>query len=255
MNTINHIMSYNTMSDLTNETLKTYILADRKTLLDKVVKDMSSVSQKNAPEYLSTFKNSVQTYMDLAIPEVATKKRKIKVDRFRKISPYFAYCTNFRNSKRDKSGKLTSNVLDITKEAGANWRKMSEKDRKPWVDAAEKLTTEAKVAWDLKHASSNVVTPSPDAIRDMKKADVVSSLRSAGVSIPAKANLNELREMLVAHFATADSVVRSLEVKPTADQIVKMKKAELLDLVERAGLSAKKETKAMQQALISHFAV
>ena len=250
------------MTELTSETLKSYIQADRRKLLEKIEKDMSSVSPQNSTEYLSKFGERVNSYMNLAIPEVLQKKRKVKVERFRKVSPYFAYCTNFRNSKRDKQGKLTANVLEITKEAGANWRKMSEKDRKPWIENANKLTAQAKVAWDKTHSTPALsvssapsvpstpsvpsASPTPKAIREMKKTDLLQIAESQGVSVPTKISLKALRDLIVAHFTP---------VVPTTNQITKMKKSELLALVEKAGIVSDKDTKTMQQALISHYNV
>tara|TARA_Y100000389_G_scaffold177358_1_gene189548 strand:+ start:1403 stop:2131 length:729 start_codon:yes stop_codon:yes gene_type:complete len=236
----------NTMSELNSETLKNLIVADRMTLLNTIVKDMTSVSAKDASEYLKNFGQKVKTYLDLPVPELADKKRKKKVMRFRKISPYLAYCAAFRDSKRGKDGKLKENVLDITREAGARWKKMSEKDRKPWIVASEKLTAEAKVAWDKKMAAA-AQTPTAEAIRGMKKTTLLDIADTAHLVVPNKLSLKDLRELVVAHFYPAT------EPTPTADQIVKMKKSELLALVDKAGITSKKETKAMQQALISHY--
>lgn len=248
-------MSNINMAELTTETLQSYIQTDRKTLLEKITKDMASVSQKDSAEYLSKFNQRVPTYMELAMPEVSTKKRKVKVERFRKTSPYFAYCTNFRNSKRNKEGKLTENVLDITKEAGSNWRAMSEKDRKPWIEAANKLTAQAKVAWDAKHSAPSP-SPTPEIIREMKKNELMEIAEKESISLPKKLSLKDLRELVVAHFTpvVADTSPAPVQVSgPTPDQITKMKKSELLALVEKAGITSKKDTKAMQQALISHY--
>lgn len=241
------MMSNIIMTELTSETLKSYIQTDRKTLLDKIVKDMSSVSQKNSADYLAKFSEQIPFYMEMSMPEVSAKKRKVKVPRFRKVSPYFAYCTHYRNSKRDKEGKLTANVLDITKDAGANWRKMSEKERTPWVQTADKLTTEAKRVWDSKQSTS----PTPDVIREMKKPELMTIAETENITVPPKISLKELRELVVVHFAPTPTPVESSA--PTPDQITKMKKSELLALVEKVGINSKKDTKTMQQALISHY--
>ena len=132
------------MSVMTNENLKSYIVADRMTILNAIAKDCASVSSKDAATWLKTFSQRVESYMAIPMPEVADKKRKKKVMRFRKISPYLAFCANYRDSKRvprgDPNGKLKENVLEITKQAGALWKKMSEKERRPWNAKAEEMT-------------------------------------------------------------------------------------------------------------------
>ena len=238
------------MSVMTNENLKSYIVADRMTILNAIAKDCSSVSSKDAANWLKTFSQRVESYMAIPMPEVADKKRKKKVVRFRKISPYLAFCANYRDSKRvprgDPNGKLKENVLEITKQAGALWKKMSEKERRPWNAKAEEMTAKAKVAWDQK-MSKESITPTAEAIREMKKSELTKLIEKNNVVIPAKASLKDTRELVVAFFYPPTART------PSQEQIVKMKKSELSSLIEKAGLSAKKDTKAMQAALISHY--
>ena len=238
------------MSVMTNENLKSYIVADRMTILNAIAKDCSSVSSKDAANWLKTFSQRVESYMAIPMPEVADKKRKKKVVRFRKISPYLASCANYRDSKRvprgDPNGKLKENVLEITKQAGALWKKMSEKERRPWNAKAEELTAKAKVAWDQK-MSKESITPTAEAIREMKKSELTKLIEKNNVVIPAKASLKDTRALVVAFFYPPTART------PSREQNVKMKKSELSSLIEKAGLSAKKDTKAMQAALISHY--
>tara|TARA_B100000427_G_scaffold309017_1_gene297669 strand:- start:985 stop:1698 length:714 start_codon:yes stop_codon:yes gene_type:complete len=229
-----------TNSELTTETLKNYIVNDRTALLNAIVKDMSGVSANNAHDYLRNFGKKVECFMALEYPVVDNKKRKKKERRFRKISPYLAFCAHYRNSKRDANGKLSENVLEITKQAGAKWKNMKEKDRKPWEVEAEKATRIAKANWDKEH--NTVVRPSEEEIREMKKSELMSLVTTVGLVITPKATLKEIRDKLVAHFSA-----------PTEEQICKMKKDELKQLIEKAGLSAQKDTKSMQSALISHY--
>ena len=67
------------MSVMTNENLKSYIVADRMTILNAIAKDCSSVSSKDAANWLKTFSQRVESYMAIPMPEVADKKRKKKV--------------------------------------------------------------------------------------------------------------------------------------------------------------------------------
>jgi len=235
----NHTMS-KTNSELTTETLKNYIVNDRTALLNAIVKDMSGVSANNAHDYLRNFGKKVECFMALEYPVVDNKKRKKKERRFRKISPYLAFCAHYRNSKRDANGKLSENVLEITKQAGAKWKNMKEKDRKPWEVEAEKATRIAKANWDKEH--NTVARPSEEEIREMKKSELMSLVTTVGLVVTPKATLKEIRDKLVSHFAA-----------PTEEQICKMKKDELKQLIEKAGLSAQKDTKSMQSALISHY--
>merc|ERR1712010_361590 len=222
---------------MTNETLKSYIVADRMMVLNAIAKDCASVSAKDSAAWLKNFDKRVDSYMSIAMPEFADKKRKKKVVRFRKISPYLAFCANYRDSKRDpKTKKLNENVLEITKQAGALWKKMSEKERRPWNTKAEKMSKEA-------------ITPSAAAIREMKKGELNGLIEKGNVVIPSKANLKDIRELVVAHYYPKTAPT------PTQDEITKMKRAELSSLLEKVGvqLSAKKDTKTMQAALISHY--
>ena len=246
---INYTMTKD-MSTMTTENLKSYIVADRMTVLNAIAKDCAGVSTKDAANWLKSFSQRVEGYMAISMPEVADKKRKKKVMRFRKISPYLAFCANYRDSKRvprgDPKGVLKENVLEITKQAGALWKKMSDKERTPWTAKADELTAAAKIVWDKK-MSKESITPTTEAIREMKKSDLSKIIEKHNVVIPAKASLKDTRELVVAYFYPPTSRT------PTQDQIVKMKKTELSSLIEKAGLSAKKDTKAMQAALIGHY--
>tara|TARA_B100001175_G_scaffold317912_1_gene337478 strand:- start:6194 stop:7006 length:813 start_codon:yes stop_codon:yes gene_type:complete len=235
----NHTMS-KANSDLTTETLKNYIVNDRTTLLNAIVKDMSNVSANNASDYLRNFSKKIEGFLSLDYPVVDNKKRKKKERRFRKISPYLAFCAHYRNSKRDSNGKLRENVLEITKQAGAKWKNMKEKDRKPWEVEAEKATRIARANWDKEHSS--VPAPTSDEIREMKKSELMNLVTTSGVSVSQKATLKEIRDKLVAHYSA-----------PTEEQICKMKKDELKKLIDQAGIRAQKDTKSMQSALISHY--
>ena len=115
------------MSQMTPDALKSYIVADRMTILNAIAKDCASVPAKDAAAFLKSFEKRVESYMSIAMPEIADKKRKKKVVRFRKISPYLAFCANYRDGKRGSDGKLKENVLEITRQAGALWKKMSGK--------------------------------------------------------------------------------------------------------------------------------
>lgn len=234
---------------MTNETLKSYIVADRMMVLNAIAKDCASVSAKDSAAWLKNFDKRVDSYMSIAMPEFADKKRKKKVVRFRKISPYLAFCANYRDSKRDpKTKKLNENVLEITKQAGALWKKMSEKERRPWNTKAEEMTKTAKIAWDKK-MSKEAITPAAAAIREMKKGELNGLIEKGNVVIPSKASLKDIRELVVAHYYPKTAPT------PTQDEITKMKRAELVSLLEKVGvqLSAKKDTKTMQAALISHY--
>ena len=68
------------MSTMTTENLKSYIVADRMTVLNAIAKDCASVSTKDAANWVKTFSQRVEGYMAIAMPEVADKKRKKKVN-------------------------------------------------------------------------------------------------------------------------------------------------------------------------------
>ena len=255
-------MSMN-MSDMTTETLKSYVIADRMSLLNAIEKDIAGVSDSDAVAFLRSFDKRLENYMSIPMPQVSDKKRKKKVARFRKVSPYLAFCANYRDSKRDKNGKLpkfvevrtekgksekVSAVLEFTRQAGAQWKKMTETQRKPWVAKAEELTVKSREAWDKK-MKSEASPPTEEAIREMKKADVTKLVNKTGVVIPNKASLKDMKEVLVAHFYPKNIVPPA----PSQEEIGKMKKAELLSLIEKAGITSKKDTKTMQRALISHY--
>ena len=251
------------MSDITTETLKPYIIADRMSLLNAIERDMADVSDADASKFIKTFEKRLENYMSIPMPEVSDKKRKKKVVRFRKVSPYLAFCANYRDSKRDKNGKLpkyvdvkndkgkvekASAVLEFTRQAGAQWKQMTENQRKPWVAKAEELTVQSRKAWDKK-MEEEASPPAEEVIREMKKGDVTKLVNKTGVVIPNKASLKDMKEILVAHFYPKTSDVPA----PSQEEIGKMKKAELVSLIEKAGISSKKDTKNMQRALISHY--
>merc|ERR1711871_454037 len=234
------------MSDMTTETLKSFIIADRMTLLNAIAKDFAGVSAADAANFLKTFDQRVETYMSVPMPEVNTKKRRPKEKRFRNTSPYLAYCAAFRDKKRDANGKLKGNVLQITTEAGKAWGKLKPEEKKKWVAVAEKISAEKRKEFDAA-AAKTAAPPTAEAIREMKKGELTKLVNKTGVVVPNKASLKDTREVLVAHFYPKPAA-------PSQDEIVKMKKTELLALVAKAGLTPpKKDTKALTAALLSHY--
>merc|ERR1711861_74602 len=113
------------MGEMNNESLKTYIINDRVKLLNTIAKDIQNAN------FVKNFTKYRDTYLNSEVP-VIDNKRKKKIQRFRKISPYLAFCASYRDSKRDSQGKLTENVLEITRQAGSLWKNMSAKERFPW---------------------------------------------------------------------------------------------------------------------------
>merc|ERR1712196_393208 len=209
------------MGEMNNESLKTYIINDRVKLLNTIAKDIQNAN------FVKNFTKYRDTYLNSEVPVIDNKKRKKKIQRFRKISPYLAFCASYRDSKRDSQGKLKDNVLEITKQAGSQWKKMTEKDRRPWEQKAEELTRAARIAWDEKHNTSPTQTQeSPEStysaadIRDMKKSELMNLVTKSGIAIDPKASLKVIRERLTAHYATRTN-------QPTEEQIGRMKKDEL----------------------------
>merc|ERR1712196_54082 len=164
------------------------------TILNSITKNMSSTNLKEttALAFIKNFENTFEKYMTLPLPEVVDKKRRKKIVRFRKVSPYLAFCAAYRDSKRDSKGKLptkidgTSAVLQITREAGAEWKKLSEKERKPWQAKAEELTIAAKKVWDARVINESA-SPSAESIREMKKTELTKLVNKTSIVVPRKA--------------------------------------------------------------------
>merc|ERR1712196_535949 len=164
------------------------------------------------------------------IPVLQDKKRKKKIQRFRKISPYLAFCANYRDSKRDSQGKLTENVLEITRQAGSLWKNMSAKERFPWESKSVEMTNQARAAWDKKMSSigesKSVVEssiPSLETISEMKKSEVLETIQNYSISVGIKASLKDMRNAVRNYYYP----------NPTQSQINSMKKSELLKLIEK----------------------
>lgn len=234
---------------MTGETLKSYVIADRMSLLNTIAKDFASVADADAAAFLKTFDQRVEKYMSVAMPEVKDNKKRPKEKRFRKCSAYLAYCEDFRNKRRDKHGKLTGNVLELTTECGKAWGKLSPEQRKPYQALAEKITARKKAEFDAAQAR-DAAPPTAEAIREMKKGELTKLVNKSGVVVPNKASLKDIREVLVAHFYPKPPV----DPAPTQDALGKMKKAELQALIAKVGITPpKKDTKSMQAALVAHY--
>ncbi len=240
------------MSDASE--FKNIILSDRKALIGKIVEELRNLSNFNE---LKKFTNSLETksnkILNAATPPMPEKRRK-KETRFRKISPYLAFCANYRDSKRNKDGKLTQNVLDVTREAGKRWQSMNESAREPWNKKANELTTIARAEWDAKEAqkvidnSVKVSVPKTDDLLKMKRKDLLTLLKDTSKS---NCTLKELRNIVAEQFVsnTETSVI------PSTDEINRMKKNELVSMASKIGLNLKdtKSCKSIQAAIIAHY--
>ncbi len=225
--------------------IRTVVLADRKEILTSIQKDLSS-SDKTVVEGVvkSLVQGNFDKYMSIEVPNVNERRRKKKVQRYRKTSPYLAFCAWFRDQNRDKSGKLKENVLDITKKAGAKWGSMSEADRKPWEAKAAEISAKEKIKFDKMNASTNNA-PSIMEIKGMKKCELTDLANKNNMEINPKMSLKLTREKLVEFYHPSN--------RPTEGEITKMKKAELQKLIEKVGLESDKDIKSMQTVLISHY--
>lgn len=233
--------------NISQETLKSYILADRLTLLNRIANDCQSVNAKDAFTFLKNFeKHAQEKYMSIEMPQIADKKRKKKVVRFRKTSPYLAFCGSFRESKRGPDGKIEGKIPDITREAGAKWKSMTEKEKKPWISKAEEITKKSKAAWDLKMQEKEV-KPSAESIRLMKKVELTKLINKDDIVIPSRVNLKDMKELIVSYYYPVEPPV------PSEEDILKMKKKDLLVLIEKCGITVKKDNKSMQKALVDHY--
>ncbi len=233
--------------NISQETLKSYILADRLTLLNRISNDCQSVNAKDAFAFLKNFeKHAQEKYMSIEMPQIADKKRKKKVVRFRKTSPYLAFCGSFRESKRGSDGKIEGKIPDITREAGAKWKSMTEKEKKPWISKAEEITKKSKAAWDLKMQEKEV-KPSAESIRLMKKVELTKLINKDDIVIPSRVNLKDMKELIVSYYYPVEPPV------PSEEDILKMKKKDLLVLIEKCGITVKKDNKSMQKALVEHY--
>lgn len=247
------------MSELTE--FKNVIIADRKCLVGKVVEELRKVGDLNE---LKKFANSLETksnkLINSNIPPMPDRRRK-KEARFRKISPYLAFCANYRDSQRNAEGKLTENVLDVTRKAGKIWQSMNEAARKPWHTKAEELTEIARSQWDAKQLekkntqeleTKETSVPTKDVIMTMKRKELLVLLKDTSKT---NVTLKELRTAVVEQFYSAvEAEVKTDTTIPTTDQINKMKKNELVSMAEKLGLQIKdNKIKCYQAAIIAHY--
>tara|TARA_Y100000389_G_scaffold8472_2_gene8063 strand:- start:64 stop:795 length:732 start_codon:yes stop_codon:yes gene_type:complete len=231
------------------------ILSDRKQILSKISDDLKKLkSFDEIKKYAGSLETKSNKYLTSTIPSMPDKRRK-KDAKFRKISAYLAYCGSYRDSQRDKNGKLVKNVLEVTKEAGSNWKKMDTKARQPWVKKAEELTLLSKKEWDLKQAelkkkledaASATTIPSEKEILSMKKKDLLALLKDDSKS---EASLKDIRQTAILKFHSSEKVQI-----PSAEEITKMKKTQLLTMAEKIGIQLKdQKLKGMQDAIINHL--
>lgn len=242
------------MSDFAE--FKNVIVTDRKQILGYIATDLKNLkSFEEVKKYASSLETKSNKYVTSSIPPMPEKRRR-KEPKFRKISAYLAFCAHFRDSQRDKGGKLTKNVLDVTREAGTVWRGMDKTARAPWVSKAEQLTKVAKAEWDIKEAeraaklkSEKTLTeqkiPTRDEIMSMKKKDLVKFLTNP---VSSKDTLKDIRNLVVNTLYTDATSI------PTTEEINKMKKNELVFMAERLGLELKDtKIKGIQAAIIQHY--
>lgn len=235
---------------------KNVIVTDRKQLLARISADLKNLkSFEEVKKYASSLETKSNKYATSSIPSMPEKRRR-KEPKFRKISAYLAFCAHFRDSQRDKGGKLTKNVLDVTREAGSVWRGMDKSARSPWVAKAEELTKVAKVEWDVKESerlakleaeksTSEQKIPTRDEIMNMKKKDLVKFLTKP---VSAKDTLKDIRGLVLNTLYTEVTSI------PTTEEINKMKKNELVFMAEKLGLELKDtKLKGIQAAIIQHY--
>lgn len=242
------------MSDASE--FKNIILSDRKMLISKIVEELRNVINLNE---LKKFANSLETksnkILNSTTPPMPEKRRK-KESRFRKISPYLAFCANYRDSQRNKDGKLTQNVLDVTREAGKRWQSMNTSAREPWIKKAFELTTVARAEWDAKEAqkmnsdAAKVSPPKTDDLLKMKRKELLTLLKDSSKS---NCTLKELRNAVIEQFTT--NIEKTTNTVPSTDEINRMKKNELISMADKIGLNIKdnKTCKSIQAAIIAHY--
>lgn len=244
------------MSELTE--FKTVIIGDRKLLIGKIVQELRKVGDLNE---LKKFANSLETksnkFLNSNVPAMPDRRRK-KEPRFRKISPYLAFCANYRDSQRNADGKLTQNVLDVTRKAGKLWQSMDTTARIPWLKKAEELTSVARSEWDAKELEKKnkhlleekqTQVPSVDTIMTMKRKELIPLLKD---SSKTTGTLKELRTAVVEQLHSSPETPET--PVPSTDEISKMKKNELVFMAEKLGLQLKDtKLKGIQAAIIAHY--
>lgn len=244
------------MSELSE--FKNIIVADRKYLLECVATDLKKISNfEEIKKYTSSLVNKGNKYITRSIPPMPDKKRRKELQ-FRKVSAYLAFCSHFRDSQRNKDGKLTKNVLDITREAGSLWRNMDNNARTPWATKADELTKLAKAEWDMKESEKNAIANNtesknkntlytPEIIKTMKRKDIAKLLNR---TITSKDTTEQLRNMLISQYCEE----KETNTIPTMEEINKMKKSELVSMAKSLGIELKNtKIKDMQTRLIQHY--
>jgi hypothetical protein len=245
------------MVGVNKDILDQYLQCDRKCILDGIYVDLKSADCLASA--VTTFEKKYQVYMSMAVPTSTEKKRR-KIVCFRKISPYLAYCGNYRDSKRNKDGKLEENVLEVTKQAGSIWKTMNDTDRSPWVVKADELTKLAKETWDVNHTVHETQVPefpvlTSEIIKQMSKSEIMAVVKTRSIAIPAKMPMKDIQLLLISQLVVEVDDTPIEVVVPSVDEINKMKKTEVLSLLSDAKIEVlKKDTlKKMQSVLVAHF--
>lgn len=247
------------------------VFADRKKILNAVYSDLKQC--KTLEQALNHLVENFQTYHSapIHVPEI---KRKQNL-RFRKTSPYLAFCADFRNSKRAPDGTLKENVLEITKQAGALWKKISETERAKWSKKAEEMSAKALATWEAKQRSQeisekNTELPTYDMVQSAKKNAIVKMMKKHNILVPDETPLKVMRDKLNAIAtgvpdqtvtkktpAKKASTAVKLEAPKDKNYVSKLKKTELLSMIKtfkiQVELSKTPKVSELQNVLINHF--
>lgn len=124
------------------------------------------------------------------------KEIQLKQRNFRKVSAYLAFCSEFRNRKRDTNGKLNNSVLEITKDAGNVWATMTQNEKKSYNELAEKMTIDARRTFEIESKANETI----DKIDSMKQNRLSNLALKYDLILPVNYSIREKRELLKTHL-------------------------------------------------------
>ena len=169
--------------------LKSNVVADRYSILKTIIAEMKK-SKLSKDEFAIALENSIDKILDRDF-EI---KKLTKPKKFRRMSPYIAFCKNFRDENRNADGKIKGDVHEITREAGKTWKSLTEDQKKFWSKIANDLTEKAKIAFEK--SKKEDTKPTSNDIDTSNKNQLKKIAKRYNVVIPEKSDIDDIRFLI-----------------------------------------------------------
>jgi len=169
--------------------LQKHVISDRYKILKSIINEMKK-SDLSKDEFVIALEKSVEKILDREFVIEKSKKPKI----FRRMSPYIAFCKNFRDENRDLDGKIKGNVHEVTRNAGKTWKSLTEPQKKFWEKVANDLTAKSKIAFD-RYKSDNQ-KPTSDEVNESNKIKLKRIAKKYNVILPDKSDTGDIKFLI-----------------------------------------------------------